>query len=117
MLLTLVPDSLRRSVGNPLHRPAAKTSLELSFRAGAPTDGAPLGMARMSPAALDRLSGMYHASGDDRGWILTSGKAALEVPRNTDRPGKLASRGPLAGRQPISASAGTLLKCTLAAIA
>src|ERR1044071_2086104 len=43
MLLTLVPDPLRRSVGNP-HADRSKTSLELSFRAGAPTDGAPFGI-------------------------------------------------------------------------
>src|SRR5438445_2822639 len=43
MLLTLVPDPLRRSVGNP-HADRSKTSLELSFRASAPTDGAPFGV-------------------------------------------------------------------------
>src|SRR5439155_19497438 len=40
MLLTLVPDPLRWPVGDP-HADSTKTSLELSFRAGAPTDGAP----------------------------------------------------------------------------
>src|SRR5213079_2401710 len=43
MLLTLVPDPLRRSVGNP-HADCSKTSLELSFRPAAPTDGAPSGI-------------------------------------------------------------------------
>src|SRR6266436_2834139 len=43
MLLTLVPNPLRWSVGNP-HTNSSKTSLELSFRAGAPTDGAPFGV-------------------------------------------------------------------------
>ena len=43
MLLTLVPDPLRRSVGYP-HAHSSKTSLELSFRAGAPNDGVPFGM-------------------------------------------------------------------------
>jgi hypothetical protein len=43
MLLALVPDPLRRPVGNP-HADRSKTSLELAFRAGAPTDGAPFGM-------------------------------------------------------------------------
>src|SRR5262245_61755375 len=43
MLLTLVSDPLRRSVGNP-HADRSKTSPELSFRAGAPTDGAPFGV-------------------------------------------------------------------------
>ena len=43
VLLTLVPDPLRRSVGNP-HADRSKTSFELSFRTGAPTDGAPCGI-------------------------------------------------------------------------
>src|SRR5215813_8062296 len=43
MLLPLIPDPLRRSVGNP-HADSSKTSFELSFRAGAPTDGAPFGI-------------------------------------------------------------------------
>src|SRR5882672_4106773 len=43
MLLTLVPDPLRWSVGDP-HADSSKTSLELSFRSGAPTDGAPIGV-------------------------------------------------------------------------
>jgi len=42
MLLALVPDPLRWSVGDP-HADCSKTSLELSFRAGAPTDGVPFG--------------------------------------------------------------------------
>src|SRR5437763_16585170 len=46
MLLTLVPDPLRRSVGNP---PAdcSKTSLELSFRPTAPTDCARSGLCHL----------------------------------------------------------------------
>src|SRR5215831_6436521 len=43
MLLPLIPDPLRRSVCDP-HAGRSKTSLELSFRAGAPTDGAPFGI-------------------------------------------------------------------------
>ena len=43
MLLALVPDPLRRSVGY-AHADSGKTSLELSFRAGAPTDGVPFGI-------------------------------------------------------------------------
>src|SRR5215218_135256 len=42
MLLTLVPDALRRSVGDP-HADSSKTSLELAFRTGAPADGLPFG--------------------------------------------------------------------------
>src|ERR1700736_1687334 len=43
MLLTFVPDPLRWSVCNP-HADSSKTSLELSFRAAAPADGAPFGL-------------------------------------------------------------------------
>ncbi len=43
MLLTLVADQLWRAVGYP-HANRSKTSLELSFRTGAPTDGAPSGV-------------------------------------------------------------------------
>ena len=43
MLLTLVPDALWWSVGDP-HADGGKSSLELSFRAGAPTDAAPWGI-------------------------------------------------------------------------
>jgi len=43
MLLALVPDSLWWSVCY-AHTDGGKTSLELSFRAGAPTDGAPSGI-------------------------------------------------------------------------
>src|SRR6516225_9095313 len=43
MLLTLVPDPLRWSVGDP-HADSSKTSLELSFRSGAPSDGPPSGI-------------------------------------------------------------------------
>jgi len=43
MLLTLVPDPLRWSVGDP-HANSSKTSLELSLGADAPTDGAPFGI-------------------------------------------------------------------------
>src|SRR5260370_38277743 len=43
MLLTLVPDPLRWSVGDP-HADSSKTSLELSFRSGAPSDVPPSGI-------------------------------------------------------------------------
>src|SRR2546423_6059662 len=106
MLLTLVPDPLRRSVGNP-HADCSKTSLELSFRPAAPTDGAPSGIGqhvfgchrqdvRNVPLPGTAASG----NGPDHPYI---GRVYLEVPRNTDRPSKLASREPLAERraQPI----------------
>ena len=53
MLLTLVADPLWRAVGYP-HADRSKTSLELSFRAGARPDGAPTSM---SSAGIDRMSG------------------------------------------------------------
>ena len=43
MLVSLIPDPLPWSVGDP-DPDSSKTSLELSFRAGAPTDGAPFGV-------------------------------------------------------------------------
>ena len=43
MLLTLVPDPLRRSVGD-THADSGKSGLELPFRTGSPTDGVPLGI-------------------------------------------------------------------------
>src|SRR6516165_2437981 len=43
MLLTLFPNPLRWSVGDP-HANSSKTSLELSFRAGTPTDSVPFDM-------------------------------------------------------------------------
>ena len=43
MLLTLVPDPLRRSVGNP-HADGGEASLELSFCSDAPTDVPPRGV-------------------------------------------------------------------------
>jgi hypothetical protein len=43
MLLAFVPDPLWWSVGDP-HPDSSETSLELSFRAIAPTDGAPFGV-------------------------------------------------------------------------
>ena len=43
MLLTLVPNPLRWSVGDP-HADSSKTSLELSFRSGAPSNVPPSGI-------------------------------------------------------------------------
>jgi len=43
MLLPLVPDPLRWSVGDP-HADHSKTSLELSLRAATPTNSVPFGM-------------------------------------------------------------------------
>src|SRR5262245_48043851 len=95
MLLALVSDPLRRSVGDP-HPDSSETSLELSFRTSAPTEGAPFGIGQ-------------HVFGRDRQKIrdvpLTGTDAPgnwpdhphidrvnLEVPRNTDCPRQFASR-------------------------
>src|SRR5262245_13652755 len=43
MLVNHIPDPLRGSVGDP-HADRSKTSLELSFRSGAPTDVLPSGI-------------------------------------------------------------------------
>jgi hypothetical protein len=56
VLLTLVPDPLRRSVGDP-HADRSETSFKLSFRAGAPDDGVQLALASMSSAGIDKVSG------------------------------------------------------------
>src|SRR5262249_29751313 len=106
-LLALIPDPLRWSVCDP-HAGRSKTSLELSFRAGAPTDGAPFGIGQ-------HVFGRYR---QDVGNVPLTGTAALgnrpdhphigrvnlEVARDTDRPGKFASCEPLAERraQPIT---------------
>src|SRR5258707_13536582 len=54
MLLTLVPDPLRWSVGDP-HADSSKTSLELSFRSGAPREVPPSGICQhlFSPHRAD----------------------------------------------------------------
>src|SRR5215510_4937166 len=106
MLLTLVPDPLRRSVGNP-HADCSKTSLELSSRPAAPTDGAPSGIGqhvfggyRQDVRNVPLPGTAATGNGPDHPHIS---RVYLEVPRNTDRPSKLASREPLAERraQPI----------------
>src|SRR5262245_54358593 len=94
MLLTLVSNPLRRPIGDP-HANSSKASLELSFRTGTPTDGAPSGMSqhvfrRYRQNIWDvPLSGTT-ALGNrpDHPHI---GRVHFEVTRNTDRPGKLAS--------------------------
>jgi hypothetical protein len=43
MLLTLIPDPLRRPIGDP-HTNSSKPRPELFFRASSPTDGLPFGM-------------------------------------------------------------------------
>src|SRR6266481_8411255 len=107
MLLTLVPDPLRWSVGDP-HADSSKTSLELSFRSGAPSDVPPSGICQhlFSRHREDvrnvPLTGT--AASGNRPDHLHIGRVHLEVPRDTDCPGKFASCEPLAERraQPIT---------------
>src|SRR6516165_6634477 len=101
MLMALVPDPLCRSVGDP-HTHGCEPRLELSFRAGAPADVLPFG-------------GVQHLFGRDRWNVwnglvpgtaplgdrpdhLHVGRVYLEVPRDTDGPGKFARRKPLTER-------------------
>src|SRR5476651_647444 len=97
MLLTFVPDPLRWSVGYP-HTDGGETSLELSFRAGAPTDVLPcvVGGHRQNVRNVP-LAGT--ATPSNRPDHLHIGRVHFEVTRNTDRPGKLASREPLPERR------------------
>src|SRR6266481_6751782 len=107
MLLTLVPDPLRWSVGDP-HADSSKTSLELSFRSGAPSDVPPSGICQhlFSRHREDvrnvPLTGT--AASGYRPDHLHIGRVHLEVPRDTDCSGKFASCEPLAERraQPIT---------------
>ena len=90
MLLTLVPDPLRWSVGN-THADGGKTSLELPLRTGAPTDGMPLVIGQhvfgrdrqnVRDVPLTRTTALGY-----RPDHLHIGRVNLEVPRNPDRPG------------------------------
>src|SRR5262249_17741891 len=107
MLLTLVPDPLRWSVGAP-HADSSKTSLELSFRSGAPSDVPPsaIGQHVFSRHREDvrnvPLTGT--AASGNRPDHLHIGRVYLEVPRDIDCPNQFASREPLAERraQPIT---------------
>src|SRR4029077_15361029 len=65
MLLALVPDSLWWSVCY-AHTDGSKTSLELSFRTGAPTDVLPCGVGQHVFAAIDRMSGTCRLRGRPR---------------------------------------------------
>src|ERR1700719_628938 len=107
MLMALVSDPLWRSVGDP-HADSSETSLELSFRAGSPTDGAPFGIGQ-HVFGRDRqnvwdvpLTGT--AAPGNRPHHPHIGRIDLEVARNTDGPAKFASREPLTERraQPIT---------------
>ena len=107
MLLTLVPDPLRWSVGDP-HADSSKTSLELSFRSGAPNDVPPSGICQhvfsRHREDVRNVSLTGTAASGNRPDHLHIGRVYLEVPRDTDCPGKFAICEPLAKRraQPIT---------------
>src|SRR5262249_49726194 len=89
MLLTLVPDPLRRSVGDP-HANSSKTSLELSFGAGAPTDGPPSGVGqhvlRRYRQNIRDMPPTWAAPLGHRPDHPHIGRVDLEVARYPDRP-------------------------------
>src|SRR5262249_59585793 len=117
------PDPLRWSVGDP-HADSSKTSLELSFRSGAPSDVPPsaIGQHVFSRHREDvrnvPLTGT--AASGNRPDHLHIGREYLEDPWDTDCPNQFASRDPLAKRraQPITrlrqhaANASAGLYCT-----
>src|SRR6516162_7666275 len=103
MLVTLVPDALRWSVGYP-HADSSEAGLELSFRAGAPTDVLPLGVGQHVFGRLRKKVGNVPLAAapalGNRPRELDPRRVHLEVPRNTDRPSQLASCQPLAECRP-----------------
>ena len=102
MLLALVPDPLRWSVCY-AHTDSGETSLELSFRAGAPTDVLPCGVGQhvfgRHRKNVRNVSLARTAAPSNRPDHLHIGRVNLEMTRNTDRPGKFASCEPLAERR------------------
>src|SRR5262245_45619014 len=107
MLLAFVPDPLWWPVGDP-HPDGGETSLELSFRAGAPTDGAPLGIGqhvfsryRQNVRNVPLTGTTALGNRPDHPHI---GRVHFELPRNADCPGKFASCESLTERraQPIT---------------
>src|SRR6476646_8449272 len=102
MLLTLVPDPLRRSVSDP-HTDSGKASSELSFRTGSPANVLPLGIGQHvfgrhreniwdvpPPGTAPRRNGPDQLHAD---------RVRLEVTGDANGPGKAASREPLAERR------------------
>src|SRR5215467_2587780 len=93
MLLAFVPDPLRWPVGDP-HPEGGEASLELSFCAGAPADGAPLGVGQhvfsryrenvwnVPPPGTSTLG--------NRPDHRDVGRVHREVARNTNCPGQFA---------------------------
>src|SRR5262249_5680606 len=107
MLLTLVPEPLRCSVGYP-HAASIKARLELTFRSGAPGDVQPSSIGqhvfRCDREDVRNVPLTGTAASGNRPDHLHIGRVSLEVPRNTDCPNQFASREPLAERraQPIT---------------
>src|SRR5436309_5034630 len=121
MLLTLVPDPLRRSVGR-THTDSSKTSFELSFRASTPSDVLPLGIGQ-------HVFGRYRQNIRNRALTRTAALGSwpdqlhadtvhLEMARDANGPGQTPRREPLpeCALSPYPASASTQPKWTPAAI-
>src|SRR5262245_54175528 len=98
MLLTLVHDPLRRSVGR-THTDSSKTSSELSFRASTPSDVLPLGIGQ-------HVFGRYRQNVRNRALTRTAAlgnrpnqvhadRVHLEMARDANGPGQTARREPL----------------------
>src|SRR5262249_9034918 len=98
MLLTLVHDPLRRSVGR-THTDSSKTSSELSFRASTPSDVLPLGIGQ-------HVFGWYRQNVRNRALTRTAAlgnwpnqvhadRVHLEMARDANGPGQTARREPL----------------------
>src|SRR5262249_57752012 len=102
MLLALVPDSLRRPVGD-ADTDRGKAGLQLSFGSGSPAHRSPVGIRQH----------VFRWYRQDIGDVAPSGAASSSLgkdelhvrridflmPRNTDRPGQPASCEPLAERR------------------
>src|SRR5215469_17935983 len=121
MLLTLVHDPLRRSVGR-THTDSSKTSSELSFRASTPSDVLPLGIGQ-------HVFGWYRQNVRNRALTRTAAlgnwpnqvhadRVHLEMARDANGPGQTARREPLPEwrAQSVPASASAQPKWTPAAI-
>src|SRR3954470_8559977 len=98
MLLTLVPDPLWGSIGRS-HTDRGKAGFELSFRAGTPTDGLPLGIGQ-------HVFGWYRQNVRNRAHTRTAApgnwpdqlhaeRVHLEMTRDANGPNQTARREPL----------------------
>src|SRR5262245_16117148 len=107
MLLAFVSDPLRWSVGG-ADADSGKAGFELALCAGSPAHGLPLGSGqhgfarhRQNTWHMPPSRATPFSNGPDE---LHADRVHLEVTRDADRPGKLASREPLAKRraQPVT---------------